>query len=233
MAGNGTRFTAAGYKNIKPLIPIFGAPMIKHVIDSVGIDSTNWIFVVQKTHRELYNIDEILNTLKPGCKIVDTGSGVTEGAACTVLLAEEHIDPEAPLFIINSDNIIKWDTKSFDTLLKEPVDGLIPIFKDTDPKWSFVKLDDDGFATQVAEKHPISDNATAGIYIWKKGKLFIDSAKRMIEKNIRVNNEFYLCPVFNESIQMGAKIITTLVNEMHGVGTPEDLQKYLRYKNET
>lgn len=230
MAGNGSRFTAAGYKDIKPLISIFGKPMIKHVIDSVGIESNNWIFVVQKTHRDLYNIDEILSMLKPGCKIIDTGSGVTDGAACTVLLAEEYIDPEAPLFIINSDNIIQWDIKAFDKLLSEPVDGLIPVFKDTDPKWSFVELDDEGFVKQVAEKQPISDNATAGIYIWKRGEMFIDSAKRMIEKNIRVNNEFYLCPVFNESIQMGAKIITTIVKEMHGVGTPEDLKKYLEIK---
>ena len=225
MAGNGTRFSQAGYKDIKPLIPIKGKPMVEHVVNCVGIEG-NWIFVVQKEHREKYNLDDILHGIRPDCKIVDTGSGVTEGAACSVLLAKEFIDPDAPLIIINSDNIIDWDTSYYFHMLISDVDGLIPCFKDSNPKWSFAKIENTK-VVEVAEKNPISDNATAGIYIWKKGIDFVNSAEQMIEKNIRVNNEFYICPVFNETIGFGKTIKICLVDSMHGVGTPEDLEKYL------
>lgn len=226
MAGNGTRFSQAGYKDIKPLIPIKGTPMVEHVVDCVGLEG-NWVFVVQKEHREKYNLDEILQRIKPNSTIVDTGSGVTEGAACSVLLAKEFIDLDAPLIIINSDNIIEWDTSYYFEMLNSDVDGLIPCFKDCNPKWSFAKLEN-GVVTEVAEKNPISDNATAGIYIWKKGIDFINSAEQMIKKNIRVNNEFYICPVFNETIKNGKIIKICLVNSMYGVGTPEDLENYLK-----
>jgi dTDP-glucose pyrophosphorylase len=227
MAGMGSRFSQAGYKDIKPLIPIHGKPMISHVVDSVGIDG-NWIFIVQKIHRELYDLDDILNNIRPGCTIVDTGDGVTQGAACSVLLAKEFIDNDSPLIIINSDNIIKWDTTAFDMFAESDSSGLILCFNDTDPKWSFARLDSAGkYVVEVAEKRPISDNATAGMYIWKHGNTFVCAAEQMIAKNIRVNNEFYLAPVYNENILMGDKIVINIVNEMHGVGTPEDLERYL------
>lgn len=231
MAGNGSRFTAAGYTDIKPLIPIHDRPMIAHAIESVGVEG-NWVFIVQKEHRQKYDIDSVLQNLRPRCTIIDTGGGVTEGAACSILLAEHHIDKEAPLIIINSDNIIKWDVSHYNDMINSEYDGLIPCFKDTASKWSFAKVIDD-VVVEVAEKNPISDNATAGLYIWKCGSDFIDSAKRMIEKNIRVNNEFYLCPVYNETISMGKKIKICYVQEMHGVGTPEDLVTFINgYKGD-
>lgn len=230
MAGLGSRFADAGYKDIKPLIDILGKPMIEHSVDSVGVEG-NWVFVVQKEHREKYNLDAILDAIRPGCKIVDTGGGVTEGAACSILLAEPYIDPAAPLLIINSDNVIKWDADSiYSKFISSENDGLILCFTDTDPKWSFAKLDSAGeYVTEVAEKKPISNNATVGLYIWKRGQDFIQAAKQMISKNIRVNNEFYLCPVFNENIANGQQIIIDFVEQMHGVGTPEDLDKYLEF----
>lgn len=228
MAGMGSRFVNAGYTDIKPLIPIFNKPMIEHVINSVNIDG-NWIFIVQKGHREKYNLDEILTKLRPNCIIIDTGYSPTEGAACSVLLAKQCINTHSPLIVLNSDNIIKWDSKLyFVDMYRATVDGLILCFKDTDPKWSFVKLDaEEKYITEVAEKHPISDNATAGMYIWKRGIDFVRAAEQMISKNIKVNNEFYLCPVYNENIKMGQKIIVGFVDEMHGVGTPEDLEYYI------
>ena len=228
MAGIGSRFIEAGYDNIKPLIPIFGRPMIEYAINSVGIDG-QWIFIVQKDHREKYNLDNILTRLKPGCIIIDTGAGVTEGAACTVLLAEQYIN-DNPLIVINSDNIIKWDSSTiFHKFVTGDTDGLILCFKESDPKWSFAKVGANGFVSEVAEKNPISNNATTGLYIWKHGHNFVDAAKSMISKNIRVNNEFYLCPVYNENIQAGAKIEICFSDEMHGVGTPADLEQYIRY----
>lgn len=232
MAGMGSRFSEAGYIDIKPLIPIHGRPMISHVIKSVGIEG-DWVFIVQKEHRYKYHLDVILNNLCPGCTVIDTGGGATEGAACSLLLTKHIINNDRPLVVINSDNIIEWSPSQFHTELPH-ADGMILVFKDTNPKWSFVKLDDSNkYVVEVAEKNPISDLATAGMYIWRKGSDFVWAAEQMIAKNIRVNNEFYLCPTYNENIQAGQKIIVCNVNKMHGVGTPEDLEMYLKnnYEN--
>lgn len=201
--------------------------MIERVITASIPFEANWIFIVQKVHRDLYELDRILTTLRPGCQIVDTGGGVTEGAACSVLLAAHLIDTDAPLIILNSDNIVHWDTLAFTQMQENGLDGLILCFPATDPKWSFALTDENGIVTQVAEKNPISSNATAGLYIWARGDMFLQSARQMIEKNIRVNGEFYICPIYNESITLGAKIGIDFVQSMHGVGTPEDLETYI------
>jgi dTDP-glucose pyrophosphorylase len=227
MAGMGNRFAVAGYKDIKPMIPIFGKPMVEHVANSVGMDG-NWIFIVQKLHRERYRLDEFLRSIRPNCIIIDTGGGPTEGAACSILLAKPYINNDNPLIVINSDNIIKWDKAHYKKHIYEgESDGLILTFEDTDPKWSFARLDESGYVAEVAEKKPISTHATAGLYAWKYGKDFVAAAEQMIAKNIRVNNEFYVAPVYNENIAMGKKISIAQVESMDGVGTPEDLERYI------
>ena len=154
--------------------------------------------------------------------------GMTDGAACTALLAKEFIDNDNPLFFANSDQFVEWNTVEFMYNMQETnADGGIVTFKATHPKWSFAKVNDDGLVTEVAEKNPISNNATIGYYYWKHGSDFVKYAEQMIEKDIRVNNEFYVCPVFNEAIQDNKKIRPFEVNGMWGLGTPEDLQYYL------
>jgi HAD superfamily hydrolase (TIGR01509 family) len=226
MAGAGSRFEQAGYTFPKPLIDVNNKPMIQVVVDNLNIDA-NYIFVVQKAHREKYNLDTLLNLIAPGCKIVET-NGVTEGAACTALLAKEYIDTDAPLFFANSDQFVEWDSNEFMYKMNETdADGGIVTFKATHPKWSFAKIDDSGLVTEVAEKNPISDNATVGYYYWKHGSDFVKYAEQMIEKNVRVNNEFYVCPVFNQAIEECKKIRVFDVKGMWGLGTPEDLKNYL------
>lgn len=226
MAGAGSRFELAGYTFPKPLIEVKGKPMIQVVVDNLNIDA-NYIYVVQKSHREKYNLDTLLNLITPNCRIVEV-DGITEGAACTALLAKEFIDNENPLFFANSDQFVEWDSNEFMYKMQESnCDGGIVTFKATHPKWSFAKIDENGFVTEVAEKNPISDNATVGYYYWKHGSDFIKYAEQMIEKDIRVNNEFYVCPVFNEAILEGMKIRTFDTDGMWGLGTPEDLSYYL------
>lgn len=227
MAGAGSRFAQAGYTFPKPLIDVNGKPMIQVVVDNLGLEA-NYIFVVQKSHREQYNLDTMLNLIAPGCKIVET-DGLTEGAACTALLAKEFIDNENPLFFANSDQFVEWDPIEFMYNMQEKdADGGIVTFKATHPKWSFASVGDDGLVRLVAEKKPISDNATVGYYYWKHGADFVKYAEQMIEKDIRVNNEFYVCPVFNEAIDDGKFIRTYQAEGMWGLGTPEDLEHYLK-----
>lgn len=226
MAGAGSRFQQAGYTFPKPLIDVNGKPMIQVVVENLGLDA-NYIFVVQKEHREKFHLDNMLPLIAPNCKIVEVDH-MTEGAACTALLAKDYIDNDSPLFFANSDQWVDWDPVQFMYDMQETqADGGIVTFKATHPKWSFVKVDDLGLVEEVAEKNPISDNATVGYYYWGKGSDFVKYAEQMIEKDIRVNNEFYVCPVFNQAIGDGKKIRTFLAKEMWGLGTPEDLEHYL------
>jgi len=230
MAGAGSRFQAAGYTFPKPLIDVEGKPMIQVVVDNLNIDAT-YIYVVQKEHRAKYNLDTLLNLITPNCKIVEV-DGLTEGAACTTLLAKEFIDNDAPLVMANSDQFVEWDSNEFMyKMIEQKVDGGIVTFTATHPKWSFAKVDEYGYVTEVAEKNPISDIATVGVYYWAKGSDYVKYAEQMISKNIRTNNEFYTCPTFNEAIGDGKKIKTFNIDKMWGLGTPEDLKYYLENYN--
>ena len=146
------------------------------------------------------------------------------------MLAKQFINCDEDLLIANSDQIVEYEKENF-KLLKQltSVDAVVYTFKDVHPKWSFVKVDKDGFAVEVAEKKPISNIATCGIYWYRKGSDFVKYAEQMIEKNIRVNNEFYIAPVYNELIGDGKKLIPFHVHKMWGIGTPEDLNSYLKF----
>jgi len=226
MAGAGSRFAQAGYTFPKPLIEVNGKPMIQVVVDNLNIDA-HYVFIVQEEHFHKYNLKQVLNLIKPGCDIV-TINGITEGAAVTTLLAKKYINSNEPLLIANSDQIVEWNSNeclyAFDA---DEIDGGILTFKATHPKWSYAKIGDNGFVSEVAEKNPISDNATVGIYYWKHGSDYVKYAEDMIQKDIRTNNEFYVCPVFNQAIEDGKKIRVKEIQKMWGIGTPEDLNYYL------
>lgn len=226
MAGAGSRFAQAGYELPKPLIDVNGKPMIQHVIDNLNIDA-NFIFVVQEEHYKKYNLGSYLSLMAPGCQIVQT-NGVTEGAACTTLLAKELINNDRHLLIANSDQFVEWDSCDFMySMLSDNADGGILTFEDNDPKWSYVKLGEDGYACEVAEKKVISSHATVGIYYWKKGSEYVRLTEQMIGKNIRVRNEFYVCPVYNEAFIEKKRVKIFNTEKMWGLGIPSDLTYFL------
>lgn len=226
MAGWGSRFKDAGYSFPKPLIEVHGKPMIESVVSNLSINA-RYTYIVQEEHYNQYNLWYLLNAITPNCNIVQV-NGVTEGAAVTALLAKDFIDNDSPLIIANSDQIVEWSSRNFlYDLITKNADGGIATFKSTHPKWSYAKLDELGRVVEVAEKKPISNLATVGIYYWKHGSDFVKYAKQMIDKDIRTNNEFYICPVFNEAIQDKLKVLTYDVKNMWGIGTPEDLNYYL------
>lgn len=230
MAGRGKRFEDAGYTFPKPLIDINGKPMIQVVIENLNFSGRH-IFICQKEHYQKYALQELLNLISPDCKII-TIDRITEGAAVTVLLAKELINNDEELIIANSDQWIDWNPQHFLSFLhSKDADGGIVTFISTHPKWSFVKVDDEGLVKEVAEKKPISNIATVGIYYYKRGRDFVNAAEQMIKKNIRTNNEFYVAPAYNEMILLGKKILHYPVAEMRGLGTPEDLQRFMHTSN--
>lgn len=229
MAGEGSRFAKEGYTFPKPLIDVSGKPMIQVVTENLDFDAT-YIFLVRKQHLEKYSglrttLDRITNGK---FKVVEV-DGLTEGAACTTLLAKDLIDDDEELLIANSDQVIEYSAENF-KLLKSltPADGIIFTFNALHPKWSFVRVNSRGVISELQEKNPISNIATCGIYWYRKGSDYVRYAEQMIQKNIRVNGEFYVAPVYNEYISDGKMLIPFYVSKMHGIGTPEDLNTYLK-----
>lgn len=228
MAGAGQRFRDAGYTVPKPLIDVNGLPMVVRVIQQADLSECRMIFLVQQDHIQQHSAHSVLSEAFPQCEIVPV-HGVTEGAACTTLLARDFIDNDNPLIIMNSDQIIHWNAaQGLEWMLQEPSSGGIVTFEDPqrNPKWSFA-AQQHGWVQRVAEKDPISDLATAGIYVWKQGAHYVSAADLMIARNQRVNGEFYVCPVYNTAIEQGHRFRTYGVQQMIGLGTPEDLQRYL------
>ena len=231
MAGEGSRFTKEGYTFPKPLISVCGKPMIQLVVENLDFDC-EYIFLVRKSHVEKYTglIDTLDRITNGKFKYIVVG-GLTEGAACTALLAEEFIDNDEDLLIANSDQYIEYQAPNFNMLKNQTnCDAIVYTFNAVHPKWSFVKTNARGFITEVAEKKPISNIATCGIYWYRKGSDFVKYTKQMIEKDIRVNNEFYIAPVYNELIGDNKTLIPFYVDKMWGIGTPEDLNLFLREK---
>lgn len=228
MAGAGSRFQKAGYTFPKPLIDVNGMPMIQRVVANLNIDA-NYIFVVQKEHREKYHLDTMFKLFVKNFTVLET-NGVTEGAACTTLLAKELINNDQPLLMANADQLIEWNSNEFMYKMQEQKsDGCIITFTSAHPMFSFAKTDERGVVTEVAEKNPISNQATTGHYYWTKGSDYVKYAEQMIAKNKRVNNEFYVCPVYNEAIADDKVITTYQIERMWSTGTPEDLNYYLTH----
>ena len=227
MAGAGKQFQERGYTFPKPLIEIHGKTMIQLVVENLRTEG-RFIFIVRQEHYEKYQLGYLLNLIAPGCTIIQT-DGLTRGAACSVLSADQYINDDRPLVIANSDQYVEWNSNEFFyAMAHEDCDGGIATFKSTHPRWSFAKAGADGFVAEVAEKKPISDDATVGIYYYAHGSDFVRAAGEMMKKNITTNGEFYVCPVFNELIQEQKKIRMFPVERMWGLGTPEDLEMFLK-----
>lgn len=229
MAGAGTRFSEAGYLDPKPLISVNGIPMIELVVNNLtpSVDH-RFIFIVQESHYQVYKLEQLLNRITKGPKIVLI-NGITDGAACTVLQALEHIDNSDELMIANSDQYLECDIDKY--LESSFDDGLIMTMRASGEKWSYLKTDHAGFVTEVAEKRQISEIATVGIYNFREGSLFVKSAREMIHRDDRVNGEFYVAPVYNYLINNNYKVAHYSIGDsgqaMFGLGTPEDLNYFL------
>lgn len=231
MAGQGSRFKEAGYSKPKPFIDVNGKSMIERVLDNLYYPNARYFLIARPEHLELEKslVAQIENQYN--AKFI-TVNQLTEGTASTVLFARDYINNEDPLLIANSDQLIDLNIQDFiEDSFKRQKDGSILCFRDKEmnPKWSFAKLNDKGDVIEVREKTPISDIATVGIYLFSKGKYFVDAAVDMIIRNDRVNNEFYTCPVYNYAINLNKRIGVYLIEEssMHGLGTPKDLNTYL------
>jgi dTDP-glucose pyrophosphorylase len=232
MAGRGTRYAAVGYTDPKPLVCFGGKPMIQWVVENIRPSRPHrFIFVCLDEHLERYpHLRAKLESLCLGCEIFPLKQ-VTEGAACTVLLARSLIDNDEPLMIANSDQYVELPMDDYLRRHDEnPADGLIMTFSSDDPKWSYCRLRPDGTVAEVVEKQVISNEATVGIYNFARGRDFVSAVDTMIARQFRVNGEFYVAPAYNVLIERGARILTANIGRehhgMHSLGTPKDMARF-------
>lgn len=232
MAGLGSRFAKEGYSKPKPFIDVNGKPMIVRVLDNLHYPGAHYFLIAQKEH--IIKEMELVSQIEREYSVTFIGiDKLTEGTACTVLYARKFINSNIPLLIANSDQIVDFDIGKFlEDCFDRNLDGSILTFidKELSPKWSFAKLNENHLVTQVKEKEAISEFATVGIYLFTKGSDFVNGAIDMIIQNDRVNNEFYTCPVYNYLIDIDARIGIYQIDScaMNGIGTPEDLERYLK-----
>lgn len=233
MAGNGQRFTSVGYSIPKPLIPVLGKPMIHHVLEQVENLGGQVTVVARQDHYRGY-LDQFEALQKIFNFKIVTVQQLTQGPLCTVLSAYDYINTDESLLILNSDQVVDGGYKDFVESSKE-LDGNVLTFEcDGNPKWSYVRRNEENLIEYIREKVAISSEATVGVYYFGSGRDFLEAAAEMIVQDDRTNGEFYVAPVYNYLISKGRKIggFQIQEQEMHGLGTPEDLAKYILWKSE-
>ena len=223
MCGEGKRFKEK-FNIPKPLVSVRGKTITEWAVESLNQDG-NYIFLCRTDHLK-YGLDKLLRKLKPECTILYVDH-TTEGAACTALLAKPLIDSDEPLLIANCDQYIEYNKEKFENLLAKDPSGIIFTFGPTqDPKWSYAALSGNR-VMEVAETDPTcSEWATCGIYAFRQGRDFVKYAEQMIRRNIRTNNEYYLCPAYNEFIDDGKLIMSLKVDTMVGLGDVDSIKLF-------
>mgnify|MGYP000570818216 CR=1 FL=1 len=232
MAGRGSRFAKEDYIDPKPLIPVNGKRMIEVVINNLKPACDHqFIFICQRDHYESYELRTIFESSCEKYEVVLL-DGITDGAAITVLKAREYIDNNNSLMIANSDQWVDINVDDYlDDMDRRDLDGSMLTMKASDPKWSYARVNDDGWVSDVVEKVVISDEATVGVYNFRRGSDFCRLADHMVDKGIRSNGEFYVAPVYTFLASEGGKVGVFNVGEeasgMYGLGTPSDLELFL------
>jgi len=235
MAGRGKRFLEAGYETPKPLLKIGEKEIVKHIIETMRCPNCQFIFILRQDHCDDYQLDKKLLEIEPNAKIIRINE-ITEGAICTVLLAQEFFNDDNPVIIKDCDQIINWDPEHFLEFVKrKKADGAIVNIHTNKPNYSFSRVNHDGRIIETAEKSVISNHGSVGIYYFAKGSDLVKYSNRMIEKNVRVNNEFYTAPVYNQFVQDFKLILHYPIAEMFQLGTPEEFyenkEKVLEFLN--
>jgi dTDP-glucose pyrophosphorylase len=208
--------------------------ILQHVCEHLlVIDEAEFVFVLNKNDAQKFHLDEVIRLIVPDAKVV-ISDGQTAGAACSCLLAIDCFDLDEKLIIAGGDQMVTVNLQPIvDKFVQNEWDGGVIYFNDVHPRWSFIKIGEDGFVTEAAEKKPISGNATTGFYYYKRAGDFVDAVFSMIRKKSSVNEKYYVCPAYNEMILQQKKIGVYQINKnnyfnfSHSKGV-EFFSEYLR-----
>ena len=241
LAGRGSRFVKVGYKDPKPLIEVSGKPMIIQAANSLP-NSQNHIFVTLKEHLENYPLEKTLKQEYQDANIISIDE-VTQGQAITCSLGLKDADENSSLLIAATDNGMIYNHEKYQNLIEdENVDAIIFTFKhhisskNNPQMYGWVKVDDKDNATAVSVKVPISDNpyedhAIVGTFWFKKVEYFNKALKKLLEKNIRVNGEYYVDSLMGELIELGLNVKVFEVDDYICWGTPDDYETFVYWQS--
>jgi NDP-sugar pyrophosphorylase family protein len=246
MAGRGKRFSEQGYSLPKPLIPINGVPMIYKVIDCLP-EASKWIFIVRQEHIDDYSIDKIIKQKIPEA-IITVDNDLLGGAS--IFCAEEYIPKDEDVFIAGCDMGFVYDKEKLEQL-KQNKDYDCILWTFTKDKrisakpesWGYTVLEPDDLTIKdMSVKIPISDDpfndhVVAATFWIRSGEVLYQSIRKMIENNIKTNNEFYL-----DNLPLSFKLLNKKscifdIDLLIGWGTPEEFHEfkkidfYHQYKN--
>jgi NDP-sugar pyrophosphorylase family protein len=229
MGGSDENFRQYGHAYAKPLVEIAGKPLVQHALAPLqNIGATQTIFVIRKEDELRFFLRDVLRLLEPGAVVI-RADGPTAGAACTALLAIEHIDNDEELVIANADQVLDFDlAEVIGRFRARALDAATVVFDSVHPRWSFVKTDADGMVVEAAEKRPISRDATAGIYYFRKGRFFVEAAANMIRKDAHVNGGFFVCPSLNELVLAQMRVGVERIDRSCyiSLATPQAVEEY-------
>lgn len=231
MLGNNKFENNNEYQYPKPLIEIMNKPLIERSLDSLRMipGEKRFIFIVNTADCQSYSLDNVLRLVAEPTSVIIPLEKETGGAVCSTLMAIDYIDNNDPLIVVNSDQIIDHDLDKimFDFVNRELDAGII-CFDSVYPRWSYIRLDDDDNVIETSEKRPISRNAIAGFYYFKKGGLFVTSAMQAIERDASTDGRYYLSSTFNELILEGRKIGYYRIanSDYYNFHSPQVLKEY-------
>jgi dTDP-glucose pyrophosphorylase len=233
MAGHGQRFADAGYKVPKMLIEAHGKTLLEWSIDSLPLAlCTRLVCILLAEHERQHNLSRHI-TARYGNRVeikFHFLEQVTRGQAETVLLSRPLVDENKDLLVFNIDTYFHSDTLA-EKLQRNDIDGVLGAFESTEPRFSFAVVDKlTGLVTRTAEKEVISTHALTGLYHFRRPVDFFEAATHYITNDIRVNNEFYIAPMYNYLIAQGKKYVVDEAAEHHILGTPAELKNFLELK---
>jgi len=231
LGGTSPFFDPTLYPFPKPLIEVAQKPMIQIVIDQFTRlkKEHKFVFVVPVSDCQKFYLDDTLSLLTNGnCKIIRRPDE-TAGAACSALLAIEEINNDSELIISNGDQFVEMDmNKMLDQFNKNKADAGVPTFDSVHPKWSYVRMNKEGWVAETAEKRPISRRAIAGTYWFKQGRDFVDSAMDSIRKDSSVNGAYYIAPCLNELILKGKRVVAESIapGRYYSFYSPQKIEEF-------
>lgn len=234
MGGSSKKTSDTEY--MKGLQEIERKTIMQYVFESLQeVETDRFIVVVKREDASRFHVDNIVHLLHPGAEVV-VAEGETMGAVCTCMLAVDLVKMDEPLLITGSDQILTVSPKAvIEDFEQKGYDAGVVVFDDVHPRWSYVRLDENGYVVEAAEKRPISHNATAGFFYFKKAFDFFEMAKRMIFKNASVNGQFFVCPVLNEMILNQQKIGAYHIDksEYYNFNSMSGVDAYKKYLQST
>lgn len=206
-----------------------GVPLIEKIVEGCSsLKAQHFVFALRENEVNRYHLDNVVRQLVNDAYTVRVSQS-TRGAACTALLCAEKIDNDDELLIISANELLNIDPlKPITSFREKNADAGAVIFHSVHPRYSYVRIDDSGAVVEAAEKNPISSNATAGFYWYRKGSEFVSAAEQMIRKGAQVDGLFYVCPVFNQMI-LGQKHITTFRIDSHNYQPLKTERQFRQY----